>query len=216
MKRAWGNAVLAAGLIAVLGACSDSSDGSADSTTSEATASTSSTSVPATSSTASATSTTTSTTSPPPTTAALELQIRDSYSAAYASYWACLRDPDACDPTALTASTGSARANLTDAVNQLRSSDLRVGPDDFGYMVIEGVSVDPSGQTAQVQACWWDTGVVYGPPATEGGEPVVVNNLHVTSRFDTTMVLEDGEWRISEEVRTARVEGVNECPPEGS
>lgn len=216
MKTAWGSAVLAPGLIAALGACSDSSDGSADSTTLEETATTSSTSVPATSSTSSTTSTTTATSIPPPTTVALELQVRDSYSAAYVSYWACLREPDACDPAAFTASTGTARGNLTDAVNQLRSSDLKVGPDDFGYMVIEGVSVDPSGQTAQVQACWWDTGVVYGPPATEGGDPVVVNNLQVTSRFDTTMVLEDGEWRINEEVRTARVEGVNECPPEGS
>lgn len=216
MKRAWGSAVLAAGLIAALGACSDSSDGSADSTPEE-TATTSSTSVPATSSTAAATSSTSSTaTSAPPTTVALEVQVHDSYSAAYASYWACLRAPDACDPTALTSSRGPARASLTDAVNQLRSSDLRVGPDDFGYMVIEAVSVDASGQIAQVQACWWDTGVVYGPPATEGGDAVVVNNLQVTSRFDTTMVLDAGEWRISEEKRTARVEGVNQCPPEGS
>ena len=217
MKRAWGSAVLAAGVIAALGACSDSSDGAADSTTVVATATTSTTSAPRTSTTSATTSGTSSTsTSAPPTTVALEAQIRASYSAAYEAYWACLREPDTCDPTALTASTGPARASLTDAVNQLRSSDLKVGPDDFGYMVIEAVSVDASGQAAQVQACWWDTGVVYGPPATEGGDPVVVNNLQVTARFDTTMVLEAGEWRISEEVRTARVEGVNECPREGS
>ena len=219
MRRAWKAAASAATMIAALGACSSRSSRTADPTTATAPGSTSTvtaTTAAVTTSAATTTSSTSTTAAVTTTTAVVAEQVRGAYTAAYNGYWKCLRDPTACDPSSLTASTGPARAKLTDAVNQLRSSDLKVGPDDFGYMVIEGVTVDAGGQSAKVKACWWDTGVVYGPPATAGGDPIVVNNLKVTSRFETTMVLEASQWRISEEVRTGRVEGVNQCPAKGS
>ena len=214
MKRAWGNAVLAAGLIAALGACSDSSDGSADSTSVDEAVTTSSTSAPALSSTVVTTSSTSSTsTTVPPTTAPVEDAVTTAYLELYDAYWACLRAPELCDPTQLTASVGPARAALTKTVTDLVTGGLFVGDDDPGYVVVESVAVvDPA--TAVVSSCWWDTGVLYGPPATAGGDPIVINNLQVTSRFETTMALEGGRWLTSEEKRTERVEGENQCPPE--
>lgn len=132
----------------------------------------------------------------------------------YDAYWACLRAPELCDPIQLTASVGPARAALTKTVTDLVAGGLFVGDDDPGYVVVESVAiVDPA--TAVVSSCWWDTGVLYGPPATAGGEPIVINNLQVTSRFETTMALEGGRWLTSEEKRTERVEGENQCPLEG-
>jgi len=146
------------------------------------------------------------------------MPVEDAVTAAYLelydAYWACLRAPELCDPTQLTASVGPARAALTKTVTDLVTAGLFVGDDDQGYVVVESVAiVDPA--TAVVSSCWWDTGVLYGPPATAGGDPVVINNLQVTSRFETTMALEGGRWLTSEEKRTERVEGENQCPPQG-
>jgi hypothetical protein len=236
MRRAWEAAAWAATIVAVLGACSSTGRSSAPTTAflPSRTSSTleASTSVPTTNTTnttttdsssttskttsSNTTSTTTSSTTTVAPTTTEEVQVRAAYLSAYDDYWVCLRDPTGCDPTTLTASSGPARATLTDAVNKLRSSDLKVGPDDVGYVVIDSVIFDSSSHNATVKSCWWDTGVVYGPPAKIGGDPIAVNNLQVTSRFDTTLVLESGVWRISREVRTGRTEGVNQCPPKGS
>jgi hypothetical protein len=99
-------------------------------------------------------------------------------------------------------------------VTDLVTGGLFVGPDDVGYVVVESVTVSGP-TTATVSSCWWDTGVLYGPPATAGGDPVVVNNVQATSRFETTMELEGGRWLTSEEKRTDHVEGVNQCAPKG-
>jgi hypothetical protein len=123
-----------------------------------------------------------------------------------------LRAPSKCDPSALTASVGPARAALAKTVSDLVSGGLFVGSEDAGYVVVESVAV--TGPTsADVTSCWWDTGVLYGPPASPGGQPVVVNNLQVTARFNTKMVLEGNRWLTSEETRTERTEGENRCPP---
>ena len=140
--------------------------------------------------------------------------MKAGYSAYYSAYWACLRAPKSCQPGTFTASTGPARAALTKTVSDLVAGDLLVGAGDVAYMVVEKVTVT-SPTSAVVSSCWWDTGVVYGPAVTAGGAPVVVNDKRVTSRFDTTMALEQGKWLPSEELRTARMEGKNACPPQG-
>jgi hypothetical protein len=118
---------------------------------------------------------------------------------------------EVCDPATLTASSGPARGALTKTVTDLIGADLFVGNDDPGYTTVEAVTVN--GSTAQVTSCWWDTGVLYGPPAEAGGPPIVMNNKQVTARFETTLAFEEGRWLTSEAKRVARVEGVNQCPP---
>lgn len=114
---------------------------------------------------------------------------------------------------ALTASVGPAREALTKTVADLISGGLFVGDEDPGYQVVESIDFSDS-TTAVVVSCWWDTGVLYGPPAQPGGPPLIINNLQVTSRFGSTMKLAGGRWLVSEEQRISRVEGANECPPE--
>ena len=146
--------------------------------------------------------------------AAPDAQVEADYRQLYEQYWICLRSPAVCDPAELTASVGPARAALTKTLADLVAGDLFAGEEDPGYLVVESVDVmDPA--TAVVASCWWDTGVLYGPPAQPGGPPLIVNDLQATSRFETTMTLEDGRWLTSEERRVSRVEGENQCPPEG-
>jgi cytoskeletal protein RodZ len=145
------------------------------------------------------------------TTLAPDVEVKAQYLKLSESYWACLRAPKVCDPATLTASTGPARGALTKTVTDLIGADLFVGNDDPGYTTVEAVTVN--GSTAQVTSCWWDTGVLYGPPTEAGGPPIVMNNKQVTARFETTLAFEEGHWLTSEAKRVARVEGVNQCPP---
>ena len=140
--------------------------------------------------------------------------MKADFLALYDAYWSCLRSPKVCAPATLTASVGPARAALTKTVNDLVTGGLFAGAEDPGYVVVQSVTI-AGPTTATVTYCAWDTGVLYGPPATAGGDPVVMNNLQVTSRFETTMTLEGGKWLTSEEKRIERVEGENRCPPEG-
>ena len=221
MRRAWKAAASAATMIAALGACSSSGDSSTSTTASSSVSTaptvaptTSTTSTTSTSAPATPPASTTTTTAPTTTAVPVDAQVKADFLALYDAYWSCLRSPKDCDPTKLTASVGPARAALTKTVNDLVTGGLFAGTEDPGYVVVQSITV-AGPTTATVTYCAWDTGVLYGPPAKPGGAPVVVNNLQVTSRFETTMVLEGGRWLTSEEKRTERVEGENRCPPEG-
>ena len=204
-KTAWGITALAVVMLAALASCSSSS--TAAPSTVVASTSTSATATPS----ASTISTTIAATTT--TTIGVEEQIKASYLQLYNGYWACLRAPDKCDPSSQTSSVGPARAALTKTVKDLVSGGLFAGSEDAGYVVVEKVVLtDPT--MAVVSSCWWDTGILYGPPAAAGGLPIVVNNIQATSRFDTTIILENGNWRTSEEKRTERTEGENRCAPE--
>ena len=228
MRRAWKAAASAATMLAALAGCSGGSDGASDTSavlvTSTASPSTtapvssSSTTAPSSTSTtvetASSVAPTTTTTLATTTTVTAGEQVEADYRQLYEQYWICLRSPAACDPSELTASVGPARAALTQTLADLVAGDLFAGDEDPGYLVVESVDLmDPS--TAVVASCWWDTGVLYGPPAQPGGPPLVINDLQATSRFETTMTVEGGRWLTSEERRVSRVEGENQCPPEG-
>ena len=204
--------------IVTLAACSSSKSSAATTT-----ATTAATSVAVSSTTAVAANTTaipTKTTVAPVTTIAAtststtlapDVEVKAQYLKFSESYRDCLRAPKACDPATLTASTGPARGALTKTVTDLVGAELFVGNDDPGYVTVEAVKVNES--TATVTSCWWDTSVLYGPPAEAGGPPIVMNNKQVTARFESTMAFEGGRWLTSEEKRVGRVEGVNQCPP---
>ena len=139
--------------------------------------------------------------------------VHAAYESYMAGYWACLRSPNDCDPSRLTASESPARRTLTKTVSDMRAANLRVGSDDVGYTVIESISVDPPSGRATVMTCNWDTAVLYGPPARPGGAELVMNNVRETSRFRSVMYLEEGVWRLGEEHGVEEAEGVNTCPP---
>lgn len=137
--------------------------------------------------------------------------VEAAYADSVASYWACVRAPASCDVGAQTASSGSAKTALGRTVADLASGGLHIGPEDVGYTIVESVTVHHGGFRATVVACWWDTAVLYGPPAQLGGAEVVMNNKQSTSRFESVMYFEDGRWLVGDERRLERVEGANGC-----
>lgn len=212
---------LLAALLVVAAACSKGSAPStpATSTVVASTAASANTST-STSTTPASTSTTTSTTTASTTAASTtsstipaDQAAKAAYMSYVAGYWVCLRDPNACDATTLTAFGSAARQNLTKTVADLRNGKLHVGADDVGYSVIEAVVIDPVSPRATVRTCNWDTAVIYGPPIKDGGPEVVVNNKQSTSRLESVMYLDGGVWKLGEERRVERVEGTNTCPP---
>ena len=234
MRRAWKVAASAAVMLAALSACRGGSGGTSDASSAIVTttipASTSAPVTPssATTSTISASTTVGTTTSldPPTTTTTTtttmatstttgvpQALVEEDYRQLYKQYWVCLRSPAACDPSALTASVGPARAALMKTLGDMVSGELFAGDEDPGYLIVESVDLSDA-TTALVTSCWWDTGVLYGPPAQPGGPPLILNDLKATSLFETTMILEDGRWLTSKEQRVSRVEGENQCPPE--
>jgi hypothetical protein len=218
MRGALAGVALAVAMGCALASCSDESNGSADPESSTSAVSTKPADASTTSESAATTTSAPSTTAVVATTVApattvVAVAVAEDFLALYDAYWACLRTPNVCDPAAITASVGPARAALTKTVADLVSGGFFVGPEDPGHVVVESVDV-AAPTSATVTYCAWDTGVLYGPPAIEGGDPVVVNDLQVTSRFQTVMVFEGGSWLTSEEVRIERVEGENRCPPE--
>jgi hypothetical protein len=139
--------------------------------------------------------------------------VKTAYTSYVAGYWVCLRAPDTCDASTLTATGSPARQNLTKTVSDLRNGKLHIGADDVGYTVIESVVINPISQRATVLTCNWDTAVLYGPPIKDGETEVVVNNKQSTSRLESVMYLDGGVWKLGEERRIERVEGTNTCPP---
>lgn len=212
MKRI--SMLVAAGLLAT--ACSSGgSSGSSDTlstTTVAAPVTTSATTSTTTASTTTASTTTvlvTSTTQPP------DAAVRAAYEAFVAGYWACVRAPESCDVTALTA-PGQAQEALRKTVGDLVGAGLKASSTaNVGYTVVERISIDPLSRRATVESCWWDTGVLVGPPASPGGPEVVVNDKQVTARFTTGMVETGGTWKVETDERTERIEARNACSPPG-
>ena len=173
---------------------------------------------PVTSSTAPSTTSTTATTSSPTTTVSfmtttvapptttvvmtatsVEDELRLAYQRAYDGYWACLRTPLDCD-TSWQVDGGPSAVAMHGTMQALADRDRFVGPDPLGYFVIEHIAVDPSGDRAEVTACWWSTAVLYGAPAdptrpaSTDNPPTIVNNTHSSGRQTDVFVRADGTW----------------------
>jgi hypothetical protein len=155
------------------------------------------------------TSASTTTTIAPTTTAgvtattSVEDELRLAYQRAYDGYWACLRAPLNCDTSWLVEGGPSAVA-MQGTMQALADRARFVGPDDVGYFVIEHIAVDPSGERAEVTACWWSTAVLYGAPADPtrpagpDNPPTIVNNTHSSGRQLDVFTEGAGAWQQRE------------------
>ena len=212
--------VLAIGLLAACGgarkAATSTTVSAPSATAASTTASTRSTTSPPASTTAASTSvspvttpaTTTSTTAP------VEEQVRVAASRFYDYYWQCLRKPAECDASVVSPADSDAFRSLTKTAADLVKGGFFVGAEDPGYMAIE--SIEQSPDHVLVTSCWWLTAVLYGPPAAPGGEPLVQNDTHGSSRqADQYVPRADGSWalRHSDTLTPANADvGVNTCP----
>ena len=216
MRRSYG--LVVAGVLLVLAACSSgssvttyptSSGNSVLSTSTSPSAMTASTSVTSASASTSTVAPTTTTSMPVSTSIPLLDQVR-SAAIAFAPYYVdCLRKPASCDVAKFTAENSDARAVATKTIGDLVRGGFFVGDEDAGYTVIE--SVEPQSDFVLVKTCEWSTMVLYGPPRSPGGPPLVQNDTHGTTRIERQWVLDGGVWKVRHEDDQPSVAGVNQC-----
>jgi hypothetical protein len=210
--------VVALGVAALMvAACS--SDGSAAPTTSPAAATvttgasetspaTAAPTTPATSTTTVATTTLPATT----TTVATDELVKQAVQDYQAAYWTCGQAPTSCDPTAFTASQGESRTTIEELAGGLMREGLYFSSDLRGsYLVPETIDVNSSSEVV-ARSCWYDAAVVLGPIGPDG-QPTVVNDEIISIRYDLTLFLEDGVWRVGGQVEDQRLGEGNLCPP---
>ena len=145
------------------------------------------------------------------TSLALVDQVRAAAESYASFYVGCLRAPSSCDVTQFTAEGSDARQSLTRTVGDLRTGGFFVGTEDPGYTVI--VSIEPKEDHTLVTTCEWSTMILYGPPATPGGAPIVQNDTHGTTRGARQWVMDGGTWKIRHTDTLSTTTGVNECGP---
>ena len=138
-------------------------------------------------------------------------QVRAAAEAFVSYYVACLRKPASCDVTKFTAVGSNARSAFTRTIGDLARGGFFVGDEDPGSVVIEAIEVNTD--HVLVTTCEWSTMILYGPPATTGGGPIVQNDTHGTTHIDRQWVLGDGTWKVRDEADRPGAVGVNECAP---
>jgi hypothetical protein len=190
-------------------------------TSTSSSTSTSTTSFPMSTST---TSTTTSTTAPPTTSPPTDLSpvttfkpTADEIGAVkqgVADYWTgyveCLKAPSACDVATFTAANSVERASAEGIVQQM-VTDGQHAQADGPEVVVRVEQVGFAGwSSAFVIACVYDPTVILGPPTT-GGQPAVVDDDAISTRYGHVVVSDDGAWKVgSVEVENELGEG-NQC-----
>lgn len=147
----------------------------------------------------------------PTTTVAVSDQVRAAAQAFVPYYVGCLRQPATCDVARFTAEGSDARAAATKTIADLVRGGFFVGDEDPGVVVIDSIEV--RADHVLVTTCEWSTMILYGPPATPGGPPLVQNDTHGTTYIDRQWVLDGGAWRIRRSDTTATAVGGNECSP---
>ena len=177
--------------LAVAGACGGGGKAVTSSTVSLSPSTTATTTVSSPSTTPLPETTTAASTSSPVTasatttssTLAVEEQVRVAAARFYDFYWQCLRKPADCDPAVVDVVDSDAFHALTKTAADLVKGGFFVGAEDPGYMVIE--SVEQKSDHVLVTSCWWLTAVLYGPPASPEGDPLVQNNTTGSSRVSS-------------------------------
>jgi hypothetical protein len=162
------------------------------------------------------TSSTTTTAAPP----SVEEQIAADYQLIYDGYWACLRAPLNCDTSWLVPGSGSDDA-MNATMQALVDRGRYVGEEDPGYFVIESITIDPDGTTAEVVTCWRLTGVLYGPPVDDtrpvgpDNPATIANNTPGSGRQRDLLVRSpEGGWQVESSDVFDSQENVNQCAEE--
>lgn len=193
----------------LLAACGSSSNG-ADGTTTTTTAKGAATTSPASGSTVGTTATT-GTTAMPGTSADQQVII-DAYLNAMAAFDQATADPPNPDHPALAATT------IDPVLTQVRNlaaswkgfgQALRYPPNSVHKITPLTVQID--GETATIETCNVDDGVLYEPATGR-----VVNDKVSTAHDRATMKRVDGVWKLSTREQVQKWEGVAGCASSAS
>ncbi len=204
------------GLVAlVLGACG--SDRDSTGTTSPATVTTAAvdTTAVATTVTPSSSSTTAVVTTTLPattTTVATEDLIKQAVQDYSVAYHACGAVPAACVPESFTAAKGMSRTILNELATGMAQQGLYFSTDLRGsYLVAESLNLVSPTEASAVY-CVFDAGAVMGPVGPDG-LPTLVNDEVISLRNDYRLFLEDGTWRVGEQLQLELLGDGSLCPP---
>ena len=157
-----------------------------------------------TTSTSTTTGSTTTTTDPD---ADVKEAIEQAYYDQWDAYIEILSDPDPTNPLIEQHFTGAARERLLDSI----AEDVRAGivtrrpdnPDNFRADIID---VSLAEEQATVISC-----LVDGLVQVDRTTGAVVNDAVATLKIETSMVLEDQNWKLEDSVRLSRLEGATSC-----
>ncbi len=149
------------------------------------------------------------TTAPTPSTVPIEEEIRLALDQFRAAYHACTAEPANCDPS--TFATESGATAMREVLADFVAHDVVAGPGlEPSIYRIDQLNV--SGDTAAVESCVWDTGILYGRPPGPGLERTILNDLESTRHEHIELRRVDGRWLVDGRSFVGDdLVGVNQC-----
>lgn len=152
----------------------------------------------------------TTTTVAPTTTLSPEAQAEADVRAAYDAYWVMSERlaaaPDPQDPEIAQRVTGSAADTLTDHLTTLSAQRRAVQfGDDYTHAIL-AVEVGADGASAVVSDCYVDHAAEVDAQTGD-----VIREATFTNRFDVTLALQSGAWKVAQIERLGNWEGVTTC-----
>jgi hypothetical protein len=126
----------------------------------------------------------------------------------------CLLAIETCDPTSFTPEGSAQRELVSKRVTDYRAANFRVrtNVDDPSYVVAKRVDLGEDRTTAEVNACYWSTGIVFEPNEKAAGGEIVSDDTKSSFDMVFQMVLVGKRWLISDYTVPTKYEGFNTCP----
>jgi len=144
------------------------------------------------------------------TTVATEDLIKQAVQDYAEAYHQCGLAPATCVPENFTASQGHSRATIRELAVGMAQEGLYFSPDRRGsYAKIEAANLASSTE-AVATVCEYDAGAVMGPVGPDG-LPTVVNDETLTVWYELHLFLENGVWRVGEQLKTTPAAEVASC-----
>ena len=147
------------------------------------------------------------------TTVATEDLIKQAVQDYSDAYHACGLAPAACVPGSFTATQGRSRSIITELATGMTEQGLYFADDLRGsYLSAETISVASPTQASAIY-CVFDAATVMGPIGPDG-QPTVVNDEILSLRNDYHLFLEDGMWKVGEQLQLEVLPNGISCPPD--
>jgi len=145
------------------------------------------------------------------TTVATEDLIKQAVQDYLAAFLACGQAPQECRPESFTARAGHSRATVQALAAGMAREGLYFPADPpSSYSVPEEITVTSPTEATGLY-CTFDAGAVMGPTGPDGAA-TVVNDEALSYRNEFHAFLEDGKWKIGEQLQRDPLGEGNKCP----
>ncbi len=150
------------------------------------------------------------TTPPVQSTLPVEDEIRAAFESQWTAYRECVGAPAECDPSLFSA--GGRLVFMRKLLGEFVESRIFIGPGtEPDSHRIDSIETDEGGTRAVVQACLWDTLIMYKAGPGDGATPGILNDRMVGMRMDYTFQRDPSGWMVTDEVLVEEKDGVNIC-----